>query len=106
MKLLRSRLAGAASAAIVLALSAALPAGPAAAQVYFGSGSMLDEGGPVTIWVTIRAQGGEGAWEACRRVYQRDVYQAVPTSGGRVRCRIDHTRIYGPGEVRQNFNRR
>ena len=55
MKLLRSRLAGAASASIVLALSAALPAGPAAAQVYFGSGSMLDEGGPVTIWVTIRA---------------------------------------------------
>jgi hypothetical protein len=99
MKLLRSRFAGAATASIGLALSAALLAGPAAAQVYFGRGSMLDEGGPVTIWVTIRAQGGEGA-------YQRDVYQAVPTSGGRVRCRIDHTRIYGPGEVRQNFNRR
>lgn len=106
MKLLPSKSGRAAVAAAMLALSAGLPAGPAAAQVYFGSGSMLDEGGPVTIWVTIRAHGGEGAWEACRRVYQRDVYQAVPTSGGRVRCRIDHTRIYGPGELRQNFNRR
>lgn len=65
-----------------------------------------DNDGPVLIWVTIRAYPGEEPWEACRRVYQRDVYQAADRSGNRVRCRIDHSRIYQRGEVRQNFNRR
>ncbi len=98
MKLLRSRLAGAASAAIVLALSAALPAGSAAAQVYFGSGSMLDEGGPVTTWVTIRAQGGEGAWEACRRdggAGKRD------GNGGCVQRFVDHLLFLLLGKLAQ-----
>ena len=94
------------AAALVLAVSAVAPAGPAAAQIYFGGGSILGDDGPLTIWVTIRARAGEPAWAACRRVYQRDVYQAVPLGGGRVRCRIDHSRIYDPGNVRQNFNRR
>jgi hypothetical protein len=30
----------------------------------------------------------------------------VPLGNARVRCRIDHSRIYDPGNVRQNFNRR
>ena len=106
MRLWRSRFAAACVAAVLLALPASVPVGPAHAQIYFGGGSMSGYDGPLTIWVTIRARGGEGAWEACRRVYQRDVYQAVPLSGGRVRCRIDHSRIYDPGNVRQNFNRR
>lgn len=64
-----------------------------------------DNDGPVLIWVLIRSYGDEGPWQACRRVYQRDVYQVSDRPGNRVRCRIDHSRIYQPGEVRQNFNR-
>lgn len=66
----------------------------------------FDNDGPVLIWVTIRAYPDEEPWQACRRVYQRDVYQAADRPGNRVRCRIDHSRIYQRGEVRQNFNRR
>ena len=106
MKLLPSNFAGIALAGAMVAVAVGVPSGPAAAQIYFGYGSMTDETGPATIWVTIRARAGEGAWQACRRVYQRDAYQAVPLPGGQVRCRIDHARIYRPGEVRQNFNRR
>jgi hypothetical protein len=93
-----------ASVAVALAASLSWPT-PATAQMGFGS-SWFENDGPVTIWVTIRARRGEGAWPACRRVYQRDAYQAVPLGNGRVRCRIDHSRIYDPGNVRQNFNRR
>ena len=49
-----------------------------------------------TIWVTVHAYPGEGLWEACRRVYQHDVYKV---RGGHdidlVRCEIDHSRING-----------
>lgn len=65
----------------------------------------FDNDGPVLIWVTIRSYPNEGPWQACRRVYQRDVFQVSDRPGNRVRCRIDHSRIYQPGEVRQNFNR-
>jgi hypothetical protein len=71
----------------------------AAAQPFF------DNDGPVLIWVTIKAYSDEGPWQACRRVYQRDVFQVAAGPGNKVRCRIDHSRIYRPGEVRQNFNR-
>ena len=49
-----------------------------------------------TIWVTVHAYPGEGLWEACRRVYQHDVFKV---RGGydidEVRCEIDHSRING-----------
>ena len=80
------------------AVSAGL-AGPAAAFPW------VDNDGPTLIWVTIRATSGEPVWSACRRVYQRDVHQAARLSATRVRCLIDHSRIYQPGERRQNFNR-
>ena len=100
MKRLRS---SAVAALALLAMTAG--AWPAGAQVGFGP-SWFENDGPVTIWVTVRARPGEGPWQTCRRIYQRDVYQAVPLGGRRVRCRIDHSRIYDPGNVRQNFNRR
>lgn len=81
-----------------MAFACAVQSG-AAAQPFF------DNDGPVLIWVTIKAYPGEGPWQACRRVYQRDVFQVAAGPGNKVRCRIDHSRIYRPGEVRQNFNR-
>ncbi|MDH3741479.1 MAG: hypothetical protein OER56_07765 [Hyphomicrobiales bacterium] len=60
--------------------------------------------GPTLVWVTIKALPGEGLWHACRRVYQRDVYLVLGAHGGKVRCKIDHSRIYDYGERRQNFN--
>ena len=74
------------------------------AQSSAGAQDFLDDGGPTLIWVTINAHSGEGPWEACRRLYQRDVYQVAGRSGNKVRCRIDSSRIYLPGQSRQNFN--
>ncbi len=89
-----------ASLRLVLAIALMfVSSGAAIAQTY------LDDDGLVLIWVAIKAYPGEGAWQACRRVYNRDVYEVVAASGIRVRCRIDHSRIYRPGEVQQNFNR-
>jgi len=85
---------------LVLAIAMMLvSSGAAIAQTY------LDDDGPVLIWVTIKAYPGEGAWQACRRVYNRDVYEVAAAPSKRVRCRVDHSRIYRPGEVQQNFNR-
>ncbi len=56
------------------------------------------------IWVTIKAYPGESLWQACRRVYQYDVYVVAGASGNKVRCKIEHSRIYQYGERRQNFN--
>ncbi len=58
---------------------------------------------PVLIWVTIQALPGEGLWQACRRVYQRDVYIVMRSRGSKVRCKVDHSRMYETGERRQNF---
>ena len=68
------------------------------------SHAFYDRDGPTLIWVTMNARGGEGPWEACRRKYQRDVFQVAGGPGRKVRCRIDHSRLYSRGEVRQNFN--
>ena len=49
-----------------------------------------------TIWGTVHAYPGEGLWEACRRVYQHDVYKVRGGYDiGLVRCEIDHSRING-----------
>lgn len=61
--------------------------------------------GLTLIWVTVKAKPNEGLWEACRKVYQRDVYQVRRGPGLTVRCNIDHSRIYDFGERQQNFNR-
>ena len=61
--------------------------------------------GLTLVWVTIKATPNEGLWEACRKVYQRDVYQVRRGPGLTVRCNIDHSRIYDYGERQQNFNR-
>ncbi len=49
--------------------------------------------GVALVWVTIEAKPGEGIWEACRRIYQRDVYHVRRGPGMTVRCNIDHSRI-------------
>mgnify|MGYP001816570372 CR=1 FL=1 len=59
---------------------------------------------PTLVWVTIKALPGEGLWQACRRAYQHDVYVVLGAHGNKVRCKIDHSRIYDYGERRQNFN--
>ena len=74
-------------------------------QLPANAGSFFGDDGPTLVWVTIKALPGEGNWQACRRVYQRDVYVIGARHGSRVRCKVDHSRIYQYGERRQNFNR-
>lgn len=61
--------------------------------------------GLTLVWVTIETRPNEEPWEACRKVYQRDVYQVRRGPEFTVRCNIDHSRIYDYGERQQNFNR-
>ncbi len=86
-------LATAAIAATALAISAL----PAAAGTFNDRGLTL-------VWVTIKAHPGEDVWQACRRVYQRDVYVVQRSRGDNVRCKVEHHRLYDYGERRQNFN--
>ncbi len=80
--------------------AAAIAASASAAQ----AGLWINGDNITTIWVTIKAHRGEGSWEACRRLYQRDVYGVYRRSETTVRCRIDHSRIYDYQPRRQNFN--
>lgn len=64
----------------------------------------FNDHGLTLVWVTIKAYPGEGLWQACRRVYQRDVYIVQRSRSGDVRCKIEHHRLYDYGERRQNFN--
>jgi hypothetical protein len=69
------------------------------------SASIFTDGGATRVWVTIKAAPGEGRWEACRRVYQRDVYRVRRKSPRRVRCYIDHSRLFDGSEYRyRNHN--
>ena len=69
-----------------------------------GASTFLGNDGPTLVWLTIKKLPGEGLWQACRRVYQRDVYVVQQSHGRKVRCKVDHSRIYHYGERRQNFN--
>ena len=68
------------------------------------AGVWFNGDGLTTIWVTIKAHPDENSWQACRRLYQRDVYGVYRRSATRVRCRIDHSRVYDYQPRRQNFN--
>ncbi len=83
-----------------LAIAAAIAIG----SVTSAQAGEFPDRGLTLIWVTIKAYSGEGPWQACRRVYQRDVYQVTGYRGNKVRCRIEHSRIYQYGERLQNFN--
>ncbi len=68
------------------------------------AGALRRGDGPTLVWVKIKAKPGEARWQACRRVYQRDVYQVRRGSGSTMWCNILSHRIYDYGERRQNFN--
>lgn len=68
------------------------------------AGAIRRGDGPTLVWVKIKANPGETRWHACRRVYQRDVYQVRRGSGNTMWCNILSHRIYDYGERRQNFN--
>ena len=70
------------------------------------AGSFRRGDGPTLVWVKIKANPGEARWHACRRVYQRDVYQVRRGSGNTMWCNILSHRIHDYGERRQNFNLR
>lgn len=61
-----------------------------------------DRGGRTALWVYIRKHPNEGIWEACRRVYGRDVYQVRGAGKRKARCFIDASEAGNP----QGFNTR
>jgi hypothetical protein len=56
------------------------------------------------IWKTVRAGSGEDAWQACRRHFRNDVTRVKWGPSGTVSCYVPYHYIYGPGQLRQNFN--
>ena len=62
--------------------------------------------GPTLIWVKIKAKPGEARWEACRRVYQRDVYHVRRGHGNTMWCNIEHHRLYDYDTHKRNYNLR
>ncbi len=89
---------------ITAAIAATITTGTVASlSTTAGAGEFYDRN-LTAIWVDIKAYDDEGLWEACRRVYQRDVYAVRHGKHGQVRCKIDHSRVYDYGERYQNFN--
>ena len=86
---------------LIIAIVSACVAATAADAGTFRRGD-----GPTLIWVKIKALPGESRWGACRRVYQRDVYQVRRGSGHTMWCNIEHHRLYDGYNRRRNFNLR
>ncbi len=57
------------------------------------------------IWKAVHAAPGEDAWSACRRHFRYDTVRIAHGPPGTVYCFVPYHYIYGPGEVRKNFNR-
>ena len=60
------------------------------------AGVFSGNGGRTAIWVYIRKSPNEGIWEACRRVYRRDVYQVRGAGPRKARCYIDASEAGNP----------
>ncbi len=60
------------------------------------AGSYSGNAGRTAIWVYIRKQPDEGIWEACRRVYRRDVYQVRGAGRRKARCFVDASEASNP----------
>lgn len=89
---------------LTAAIATAVTAGALAATTTNASAGSFNDRGLTAVWVSIHSHPSEGLWEACRRVYQHDVYQVRHGKYGQVRCKIDHSRIYDYNERYQNFN--
>jgi hypothetical protein len=60
------------------------------------AGLIGGDGGRTAIWVYIRKSPDEGVWEACRRVYRRDVYQVRGAGPRKARCLVDASEANNP----------
>ena len=54
------------------------------------------DAGRTAVWVYIRKSPDEGIWEACRRVYRRDVYQVRGAGPRKARCFVDASEVGNP----------
>jgi hypothetical protein len=89
---------------LTTAIAATIAASALTADAERANATEFNDRSLTAVWVNIKAFRGEGLWQACRRVYQHDVYQVRHGEFGQVRCKIDHSRIYDYGERYQNFN--
>ena len=60
------------------------------------AGIFSNDAGRTATWVYIRKHPSEDIWEACRRVYGRDVYQVRGAGERRARCYIDASQVGNP----------
>jgi hypothetical protein len=60
------------------------------------AGMFSGDAGRTAVWVYIRKSPNEGIWEACRRVYRRDVYQVRGAGPRKARCYVDASEVGNP----------
>jgi hypothetical protein len=60
------------------------------------AGMFSGDAGRTAVWVYIRKSPDEGIWEACRRVYRRDVYQVRGAGPRKARCFVDASEVGNP----------
>ena len=80
------------AAAMFAIAAAAIAAAPSSAQAgyYYGNG------GRTAVWMYVRKHPSEDIWEACRRVYGRDVYQVRGAGPRKARCFVDASQVGNP----------
>ena len=72
-----------------------LAAGMTATQTA-DAGMFSGDAGRTAVWVYIRKSPSEGIWEACRRVYRREVYQVRGAGPRKARCYVDASEVGNP----------
>lgn len=75
--------------------AAAITAGVTVTQTA-DAGMFSGDAGRTAVWVYIRKSPDEGIWEACRRVYRRDVYQVRGAGPRKARCYVDASEVGDP----------
>jgi hypothetical protein len=83
----------AAATAVLAVTLAGMTAAPPPAE----AGFWRDNERRVGIWMFVRKAPDEELWEACRRVYGRDVYRVRGAGPRKARCYVDSSQIYNPG---------
>ena len=84
------------SVTLALLAAARLAAVSSGASTPAQAGLYRGDAGRTASWVYIRKLPSEGIWEACRRVYRRDVYQVRGAGERRARCYVDASEVGNP----------
>ncbi len=97
--LLKSAIPGAAAILAIATLAATTATAPAEAGFWHRDNQRS------AIWMYVDKRPGEDVWQACRRVYRRDVFQVRNAGPRRARCYVDSSQMNNPGGYYRSYQR-